>query len=73
VIQDTIAKHVIKANGRGSALGPEQEMKRLQEQNRCLAVSLGAFSAYLASKGLLEEAWQFVHRVHQQDEGSMDG
>ena len=47
--------------------------ERLREENRRLAVTLGAFSAFIASKGLLEEAWQFIHTVHGMDEGHTDG
>ena len=50
----------------------EDDLGRLREENRKLAVAIGAFSAFIASKGLLEEAWRFIDRVHQMDEGSAD-
>ena len=46
--------------------------ERLREENRRLAVTLGAFSAFIASKGMLEEAWQFIHKVHGMDDGHTD-
>lgn len=50
--------------------GELNEMARLRLENRRLAVSLGAFSAFVASKGMLEAAWQYVHEVHKLDEGA---
>lgn len=44
------------------------ELERLRAENRRLAVSLGGFSAFMASRGLLEEAWNYVHTIHQIDE-----
>lgn len=44
------------------------ELERLRAENRRLAVSLGAFSAFVASKGLLEDAWQYIHAIHQIEE-----
>lgn len=44
------------------------ELQRLREENRRLAVSLGGFSAFIASKGMLEEAWDYVNSIHQLDE-----
>jgi len=49
--------------------GGKPELQRLRDENRRLAVSLGGFSAFLAAKGLLEEAWEYVHRIHEQDDG----
>jgi hypothetical protein len=48
---------------------PAYELERLRAENRRLAVSLGGFSAFMASRGLLEEAWSYVHTIHQIDEG----
>jgi hypothetical protein len=48
--------------------GIMRELDRLRRENRRLAVSLGSFSAFVASRGLLEEAWDYVHRVHQLEE-----
>jgi len=48
------------------------DLDRLREENRRLAIAVGAFSAFIASKGLLEEAWHFIHDVHQMDDGSED-
>ena len=48
------------------------DLDRLREENRRLAITLGAFSAFIASKGLLEEAWHFIHNVHQMDGGPTD-
>ncbi|HET7275330.1 MAG TPA: hypothetical protein VFI91_09100 [Longimicrobiaceae bacterium] len=45
------------------------EVDRLREENRRLAISLGGFSAFIASRGLLEEAWNFIHNIHQEDDG----
>lgn len=44
------------------------ELERLRAENRRLAVSLGGFSAFIASKGLLEDAWHYVHAIHQIEE-----
>lgn len=44
------------------------ELERLRAENRRLAVSLGGFSAFMASRGLLEDAWHYVHTIHQLDE-----
>jgi hypothetical protein len=44
------------------------ELERLRRENRRLAVSLGGFSAFIASKGLLEEAWDYVNSIHQLDD-----
>ena len=44
------------------------EMVRLREENRKLAVALGAFSAFIAARGMLEEAWRFINEVHQMDD-----
>jgi hypothetical protein len=49
------------------------DLERLRDENRRLAVTLGAFSAFIASKGMLEEAWQFIHKVHGMDDGHTDG
>jgi hypothetical protein len=46
------------------------ELYRLRQENRRLAVTLGAFSAFLAGRGLLEEAWHYVHQIHEIEEGS---
>jgi hypothetical protein len=46
----------------------DDELQRLRDENRRLAVSLGGFSAFIASKGMLEEAWSYVHAIHQLDE-----
>lgn len=43
------------------------EVARLREENRRLQVTLGAFSAFTASRGLLDEAWHFVHNVYEND------
>jgi hypothetical protein len=51
---------------------PGYDVERLREENRRMAVTLGAFSAFIASKGLLEDAWQFVHRMHGMDDGNTD-
>jgi hypothetical protein len=51
-------------------LGAEEvraENELLRRENRRLAVSLGAYSAFLASHGLLEEAWEHVNQVHDRD------
>ncbi|MBW3628431.1 MAG: hypothetical protein KY464_03955 [Gemmatimonadetes bacterium] len=48
------------------------DLERLREENRRMAVTLGAFSAFIASKGLLEDAWHFIHKVHGMDEGRAD-
>ena len=48
------------------------DLERLRDENRRLAITLGAFSAFIASKGMLEEAWQFIHSVHGMDEGQTD-
>jgi hypothetical protein len=61
---------VLKIDSRETDLN--DDMERLREENRRMAVTLGAFSAFIASKGLLEEAWQFIHRVHGMDEGRTD-
>ena len=45
--------------------GVDEELLRLRAENRRLAVTVGAFSAFLASRELLEEAWHYVHNVHQ--------
>lgn len=67
-----------EADGEGTAGEPParvglagvlEELDRLRTENRRLAVSLGAFSAFIASKGLLEEAWSHVNSVHQLDDG----
>jgi len=47
---------------------PLEELERLRRENRRLAVSLGSFSAFIASKGLLEEAWSYVNTIHQLDD-----
>ncbi|CAN5738883.1 hypothetical protein BH23GEM6_BH23GEM6_07180 [soil metagenome] len=44
------------------------ELERLRRENRRLAVSLGGFSAFIASKGMLEEAWDYVNSIHQLDD-----
>lgn len=48
-----------------------EELERLRAENRRLAVSLGGFSAFIASKGLLEDAWQYVHAIHQIEDGGL--
>ncbi len=55
---------------RGEADGddPVSELQRLRNENRRLAVSLGGFSAFIASRGLLEEAWDYVNSIHQLDD-----
>lgn len=45
-----------------------EELHRLRAVNRVLGISLGAFSSFLASRGLLEDAWHHVHRLHLLDE-----
>ncbi len=50
-------------------VGAQSEMERLKEENRRLAISLGGFSAFIASRGLLEDAWHFIHNIHQEDDG----
>jgi hypothetical protein len=45
------------------------ELDRLRQENRRLAVTVGAFSAFLAARGMLEQAWQYVHDVHEMEEG----
>lgn len=57
------------SDGRVASSDETEEMVRLREENRRLSVSLGAFSAFIASKGLLDEAWHFIHNVYQMDEG----
>lgn len=47
-----------------------EEIERLRAENRRLAISLGGFSAFMASRGLLEDAWHYVHNIHQIDEGA---
>lgn len=49
--------------------GVDEELSRLRDENRRLAVTVGAFSAFLASRELLEDAWHYVHNVHQIDDG----
>lgn len=48
----------------------QSDLQRLREENRRLAIALGAFSAFIASRGLLEEAWQYIHSVHQLEDGA---
>lgn len=52
--------------------GSEQELidevARLRDENRRLQVTLGAFSAFTASRGLLDEAWHYVHNVYESDD-----
>jgi hypothetical protein len=48
------------------------ELERLREENRRMAVTLGAFSAFIANRGLLEEAWNFVNKIHALDDGHTD-
>lgn len=48
------------------------EVERLRDENRRLAIALGAFSAFIASRGLLEEAWQYIHSVHQLEDGASE-
>lgn len=48
-----------------------EELERLRAENRRLAISLGGFSAYIASKGLLEDAWHYVHAIHQIEDGGL--
>jgi hypothetical protein len=50
------------------AEGVRAENETLRRENRRLAVSLGAYSAFLASRGLLEEAWEYVNQVHDRDQ-----
>lgn len=50
--------------------GVLEELDRLRAENRRLAVSLGAFSAFIASQGLLEDAWSYVNNVHGMDDGT---
>lgn len=47
-----------------------EEIERLRAENRRLAISLGGFSAFMASRGLLEDAWHYVHNIHQINEGA---
>lgn len=49
--------------------GVLQELDRLRRENRRLATSLGAFSAFVASHGMLQDAWDYVHRIHQMEDG----
>ena len=51
------------------AQDPLEEMARLREENRRLQITLGAFSAFAASRGLLDEAWHFVHNVYEHEDG----
>lgn len=53
---------------RPNLTGVLEEVDRLRRENRRMAVSLGAFSAFIASRGLLEEAWAYVNEVHRLDE-----
>ncbi len=57
---------------RGSRIVPKDdapdELERLRRENKRLAVSLGSFSAFIASKGMLEEAWNYVNAIHQLDD-----
>jgi hypothetical protein len=57
---------------RGNRIVPKDdapdELERLRRENRRLAVSLGSFSAFIASKGMLEEAWNYVNAIHQLDD-----
>lgn len=48
-----------------------EELERLRAENRRLAISLGGFSAFIASKGLLEDAWHYVHAIHQIEDGGL--
>lgn len=56
------------ARTRPVQLSHDSELDRLREENRRLAVTLGGFSAFIAAKGMLEEAWNFVHSIHEMDE-----
>lgn len=61
----------LAGNANGRAAEEEsvmEELERLRAENRRLAVSLGGFSAFIASKGLLEDAWHYVHAIHQIEE-----
>ena len=49
-----------------------RELERLRGENRRMAIALGAFSAFIASRGLLEQAWQFIHSVHQLEDGASE-
>ena len=46
-----------------------EEVARLRAENRRLQVTLGAFSAFTASRGLLDEAWHYVHNVYEHEDG----
>lgn len=46
-----------------------EELARLREENRRLQITLGAFSSFAASRGLLDEAWHFVHNVYEHEDG----
>jgi transposase-like protein len=52
----------------GPGVEATDELERLRRENRRLAVSLGSFSAFIASKGMLEEAWSYVNAIHQMDD-----
>lgn len=68
------APHLREKDRLGS-LHPEEdvmeELERLRAENRRLAISLGGFSAFIASKGLLEDAWHYVHAIHQIEDGGL--
>ena len=72
-----MASTAIRRDPEGPGISPDPpsqaallaEMKRLRQENRRLAVTLGCFSSFLAARGLLEEAWSQLHRIHQMDEG----
>jgi hypothetical protein len=59
---------MLNAVSGGDGSDPVSELQRLRDENRRLAVSLGGFSAFIASRGLLEEAWDYVNSIHQLDE-----
>lgn len=64
---DRLARDIVARRERGETV--MDELERLRAENRRLAVSLGGFSAFVASKGLLEDAWQYVHAIHQIEDG----
>jgi hypothetical protein len=43
---------------------PVDEQTRLLRENRRMAITLGGFTSFLASRGLLEEAWEHISQLH---------
>lgn len=64
-----IYRSTISDDTRAGSAEEQEEVERLREENRRLSVSLGAFSAFIASKGLLDEAWHFIHNMYQLEDG----